>query len=362
MLAVTVAMSCCLALSAYGGHVDPRVSAMPSLLTLALPYVAMAMVALTAMLLLLRQWRSVAVAGMALVACAGPLLTMCPPNLFEQRLSDDQTLRSFKVMTLNAKYFRYNDGDSGRTQRQALEYLAQAPADVVLLQEACAGGFLSSLPSADKELIGKIKSSYPYQTDDNEMLAILSRYPFTMEQAERFNFTSAYMHYKVYVHGREVDIVNVHLQSFMLSEKDKQFYRDYTSRRGIGSHLEQTDSFKTSIVGKLKQAFRQRADQADIIRQKIGQMGRNVIVCGDFNDTPCSYAWRTMLGDDFTDAYSACAFGPTITYHERKFWFRIDHILYRGDMQAVAIKRGTQLISDHYPLVATMVLRPKPQD
>ena len=81
-----------------------------------------------------------------------------------------------------------------------------------------------------------------------------------------------------------------------------------------------------------------------------------MIVCGDFNDTPGSYSYRTVRGDDMRDAYLDCAFGPAITYHDNRFYFKIDHVLYRGNLRAVDIERGRIDASDHYPLLATFVL------
>ena len=80
-------------------------------------------------------------------------------------------------------------------------------------------------------------------------------------------------------------------------------------------------------------------------------------MAGDFNDIQGSYALRTILGDgDMHDAYAENAFGPTITYHGNRFYFRIDHVLYRGDMEAVDIERGDTPSSDHYPLLTTFVM------
>jgi endonuclease/exonuclease/phosphatase (EEP) superfamily protein YafD len=60
----------------------------------------------------------------------------------------------------------------------------------------------------------------------------------------------------------------------------------------------------------------------------------------------------------FKDAYRQCGFGPEITYNANKLYFRIDHILYRGDMDAINIRRGKLKSSDHYPLLATFLWIP----
>ena len=51
-------------------------------------------------------------------------------------------------------------------------------------------------------------------------------------------------------------------------------------------------------------AFRIRAKQAEAVSEEIkNAKGDYVLVCGDFNDTPISYAHRTIQGD-LTDAFA----------------------------------------------------------
>ena len=44
----------------------------------------------------------------------------------------------------------------------------------------------------------------------------------------------------------------------------------------------------------MRQAYIQRADQVDIIKEDIRLSPYPVIVCGDFNDTPVSYTYKTL--------------------------------------------------------------------
>ena len=57
----------------------------------------------------------------------------------------------------------------------------------------------------------------------------------------------------------------------------------------------------------------------------------------------------------FRDAYNELGLGPGITYHANRFWFRIDHILYKGNMEARWLVRQRHKSSDHYPLVTRFV-------
>lgn len=74
-----------------------------------------------------------------------------------------------------------------------------------------------------------------------------------------------------------------------------------------------------------------------------------IIICGDFNDTPISYAYNRMK-KGLKDAYVSTAFGPGITYYEDFFLFRIDHIMYSDNIKAYQAGRDKVKYSDHYPL------------
>ncbi len=128
--------------------------------------------------------------------------------------------------------------------------------------------------------------------------------------------------------------------------EDKKLYSDF---------LQNTDSVKleqvtTNIRTRLGGAYRMRAQQVKKVKQFIDtQETWGTIICGDFNDTPISYAYHQMK-KGLKDAYVSTAFGPGITYHEDLFLFRIDYILHSEDMKAYKTKVDKVTYSDHYPL------------
>ena len=134
---------------------------------------------------------------------------------------------------------------------------------------------------------------------------------------------------------------------------DTEIYKRSNDRRHVETH--DIKALSGNLLSNLYSACRKRAEQAKQLRQFVDSAGTNVIVCGDFNDTPDSFSYRTAKGNDLADAYTECAFGPTITYHANRFYFKIDHILYKGCFKAVDVERGKINSSDHYPLLATFV-------
>ena len=97
-------------------------------------------------------------------------------------------------------------------------------------------------------------------------------------------------------------------------------------------------------------AYKKRERQADLIANYIEQQDTNAtIVCGDFNDTPISYAYHKIKGD-MTDAFANTGLGQGITYHENRFWFRIDFIMHSLAFESYNCTVDKVKYSDHYPV------------
>ena len=97
--------------------------------------------------------------------------------------------------------------------------------------------------------------------------------------------------------------------------------------------------------------YTKRATQVQQITDYINQQDYDkLIVCGDFNDMPISYAYKKMRGN-LEDAYASTGFGPGITYHEHLFLFRIDYILHSKNLKAYKTTVDRVRYSDHYPVL-----------
>ena len=90
--------------------------------------------------------------------------------------------------------------------------------------------------------------------------------------------------------------------------------------------------------------------------------GQSIILCGDFNDTPLSYAYRTVCGS-LSDAYAEAGVGPGISYNRSIFRFRIDHLLHSSDMRAYCATVDNRVrLSDHYPLWCVLEMGEETKD
>ena len=108
-----------------------------------------------------------------------------------------------------------------------------------------------------------------------------------------------------------IRIFNIHFQSIRFGEEDYEFAEKVREMEDITNEEEyKHDSGR--IIKRLKKAFIRRAHQVDLVEQYIKSSPYPVIVCGDFNDTPSSYAYYT-ISDNLTDAFceSGNGFGQT---------------------------------------------------
>ena len=189
-------------------------------------------------------------------------------------------------------------------------------------------------------------------------LGYLSKRPVKTVEVYDDNKYFCYAVYQSSIGNRPAFIINTHLESIGLTKSDKRLYMGLTSPKQKHS----IRGVRSRLMSKLRNAFEQRAEQAEIIRAKAdslhaAQPEAVVMICGDFNDTPYSYAYLTAKGN-LCDAYRDGGFGPLKTYYRNRFYFHIDHILYSGDfLDATACRRGSSQASDHYPLVADFMIK-----
>lgn len=341
----------CTLLAGYGGYINPDKFALAQLANMTFPgWIVLTLILLAVNLFIRKKlaWLSVVV----LVACIGPILTISPLNFTSRSLSPDDESRTFTLLTYNVYNFRDNQGVNPEWGNRTLSYILSTDADIVCLQES------SNLNGVGKKAQrDSINSRYPYRLYSNRSgEVLLSKYHATEIDTPQPDWGSgSFCAYNVEVEGHEVTVVNCHLQSIGLTDDDKELYRELTDKELRNPSRSELSKVKNGIVTKLLAAFRIRAQQARYIKEFLATRKGNVILVGDFNDVPGSYAYRTIKSDGLKDAYSECAFGPTVTYNDNRFYFRIDQMLYRGDLEAVRIKRGDLRSSDHYPLLATFL-------
>ena len=335
--------------SAYGGRVNPEYLTIPAVLCLALPYFALLTIILIVFWAISKKVIFTTLGVLTLIACSGPLGQAMPLHTGAKAEPGQQTFKIISWNVLHTDDLKKPDYPGNR----AVEFMVNSGADVICLAEL--NNFSSAeLKKASPALIDSLIRTYPYRAGlSTTDIKILSKYPVTREGHSyitdaghhRFDF------FKVNFPGSKIlNIGMVHLYSYDLTEEERQVIKEMKSVDGAKASMKE---LKGSILGKLRNAFRQRADNARVLRKAIDEIRPSapLIVCGDFNDVPASYAYNLIMGDDMHDAYAETNMGFTWTYNKHLFLFHIDQMLYRGDIVPLKVKVGKINTSDHYPLI-----------
>lgn len=350
--------------SAYGGTFNPEERVIASMAAMVLPLLLIAGIVLSAIDLLLDK-RLILVIAAGWAVSLPSILVFSPLHFWKPSLTEQQQKDSFTFLTYNVLHFWDFRGEDypGVERNETLDYILSTDADVVNLQEYDVLDTKGPWKIKESQ-VDSLKTLYPYQYTDLDLkYALFSKYPF--EQIELHTPREArlaMLGFKLNIKGHEIHLINVHLKSIGLTPEDKTLYKEALDLPATKSELKrELKEVKSQLLSKLSEAFKIRTIQARTVRNIVDSIGGPFIVAGDFNDIPNCYAVRTIKGKDMHDAYAEAAFGPTITYHGDKFYFRIDQILYRGPFKAVDIERGDISSSDHNPLLATFVFDPEKQ-
>lgn len=342
-----------LIISAYAGAINPVEHSLAPVVAMTFPFwLAGTLLCIVATLFIRRI---AAVAGVLGILISMPSILDFSPIRFPGSVDEDDetfTLMSYNVLNLFNKTGLY-PGDVNPT----LSYILDRDDDIVCLQE-----INSFHPSKSNHVtaaqIDSLHTQYPYIYIGSYSQAILSKYPVEPVQIgfKYANVSGAadMACFRVEVKGKKITIFNIHLQSFDLVNTDREMFVKLTKLEGNEQEIKE---MRNHLINKIRIAGPQRVhDTEELIRYINKYGGPNVIVCGDFNDVPGSYPLRLLERLHLKEVYPEVGFGPMITYNTERFYFRIDHILYRGDMHPVKMSRGKIKSSDHYPIEATFII------
>lgn len=350
LLVGTLLVSGAYLLGAYSGYIPPVRWIIPAFLGLFFPALLVAQIGVTIFWLLAWDERRLLLVAAVWLISLPQLLVYFPISRAEKSLGTEE--ESLRILSYNVCAFGFKP-HTKTSPNATLQYIKSSGADIVCIQEA----MLNQNPWAgvvSKTLRSYLDEDYPYinvirVNRGGSTLALLSKYP--IKEAKEIplpSWVNGAVAYKVDIRGKETLVINVHLESFRLRRVDGE---DYLRLAKDGDAIR----LKDALRAKLSPTFRSHNIQANIIHDLIQSYGSGrVIVCGDFNDTPLSYA-RYKIGEGLEDAFVSKGNGLGITFHTRPFFVRIDHILFGPAFRALRCEVDkTASESDHYPIEAVL--------
>lgn len=263
--------------------------------------------------------------------------------------NNSPSINSVRVMSYNVHYFNA----TALSQKTALEKeqqkifrtIQEQPIDIFCGQEF--SGKTTTYTKKAKEFLVKEMGLSHHFKGGGSSLAIFSKYPILKTGIIDFpNSYNGAIYVDLKLPTTTTRVYSFHLQSIGLgSDEHEIFNKDNLSSLG------KNDTQKTyqRINSKLKEAFLLREEQANFIAEHINNSPHPVLVCGDMNDTPNSYAYG-QLSAKLKDAFQEKGSGFGSTYAGSLPFLRIDYAFTSPNCVIEAFKVVSNTSSDHYPI------------
>ena len=332
--------------SAFGGYGKPEHLSYLPLLVLSYPITVILNLLFGIAWLFVKKRYSL-ISFISIAVTLPQFLTFSPFN-FNRFNKEKNSAGSYTLMTYNVYDLRkYSEADGNYGIEEIIKY----DPDFVCMQEVWNAENIKDVHGISDRQVKILQKRYPYR--GGFYLGFYSKHPTQFIESFKDDKYFCYEIYQTKIHEHDTYIINMHLESIGLTDSDKELYLELTN---IKDKKKTIRGVRSQLMRKLKHAFVNRQNQSHLIKNAIDSLTQvnpkaEIIACGDFNDTPYSYSYRTIKGD-FFDAYSEAGIGPVYTYNADRFFFRIDHIFYNGkNLEAVSTRRGKDKASDHYPLI-----------
>lgn len=355
LLSINLIFALLLIGAAFNDRISPESVSYLYYLGMAFPFFAVVNIFFLIYWLYRQKWYSSLLSVGALLISSAALFTYCPIN-YKKELPPDG---SFKILSYNVRQFNFGERDK-KKKNPTLEYIATQAADVICIQEF---GYSDKSTMLSFNEIRKRLKEYPYyhvyKLTENRWhtygLACFSKFPLSNVTPIKFDKAEAVgaVAYTVKIGHKKMRLFNCHLQSNRFTGEDRKFYKNMVEKFSA----DKLEDFNSIIVKKMDRAYSERAKQARKVRKELEKTDLEVVVCGDYNDTPLSYTYRTIKGSTLNDAFTNTASGLGISYYENHFYFRIDHILHTKGVNSYQCEIDRVKHSDHYPISCYLYFR-----
>ena len=265
------------------------------------------------------------------------------------RIHRNDSTGDLKVISFNARIFNvyFNNGKDTSSVNMMIDWINAQEADIICLQE-----FYNDPKSSNFNTIKKIRdfSNYYYFHSPkviNRIGAefgdiIFSKYPILRKGQILFekNSLNKVIYVDLKVGEDTIRVYNMHLQSMHIIEDELINSEDLQS------------GFK-QLTSNLKNGFILRAGQIRVLKENLRECPYPILLCGDLNDLPYSYAYQE-LNSDLSNGFSEAGNGFGFTFNGKLFFLRIDNHFFSEELMIHTYKTHREMkCSDHFPVSAT---------
>jgi endonuclease/exonuclease/phosphatase family metal-dependent hydrolase len=344
--------------SCYGYLVDPQKFWFISLLALASFYF------LLVILGFIFFWL-VANPRYTLIGIISLLLAWVPlKHLVKIRISHEFSVKkannTLRVMSWNVEHFKVAEYKTHPEKKmQMIGLINKYNPDVACFQEMVAS---DKNPEAINTIEGFVKdlnmpyyyysynSKLDFDKDHRFGIIIFSKYPLVNKMTVSYNpnnYNSIFQYVDLAKDGDTFRLFNTHLQSMKFTDENRRYIED--------PEVDDEKNIKESIsvLRKLKNGLAERKEQTLRLKKEMNESKYPIIVCGDFNDVPNSFAYKTV-GKGLKNAFAEKGAGIGRTLSHTSPTLRIDNIFTDPRFLIEQYVRINRKISDHMPIVADL--------
>jgi len=354
LLWVNYAFVVSLLISAAAKYISPQLFWLIAFFGLAFPYLVI--INLIFVIYWLSQFRREALVSLIVIL----LCSFTVRKYFQVSFSSEGSNSDVKVTSYNCMIFDlYNWSKNKQSRQKILSSLQEINPDILCLQEFYNSDDPKGFNNIDTVLAVLNAKYYHVEFTTLAMkhdyfgIATFSKYPIINKGKIVFNTRSnnICIYTDVLIEKDTLRIYNMHLQSISFNKKDYTFIGDLTDSGDAKDELVNSKN----ILRRLKRAFVKRAEQAEKVSASIKSCPYKIILCGDFNDTPASYAYN-LISDNLKDSFIEKGSGFGKTYAGKFPQFRIDYILHSEDIKCTKFIRSDETFTDHFPITAYIKL------
>jgi endonuclease/exonuclease/phosphatase family metal-dependent hydrolase len=256
-----------------------------------------------------------------------------------------EQMETFRLMTFNARKYNFYEWVPDRKEVAGIveKMVQREMPDVILIQEHI--NFWGT-----PQFKGYQKYVYHDGSKNTLGFAIYSRFPIIRSGYESYGLghhrlVDFYGWSDIVIAEDTLRFLNVHLASIGLPVDDYGLLNNpsETSQQELKRDLR-------DIVRKMWEAYKWRGQQVPVLIKAIQESPYPVILCGDINDPPVSYA-AFQIGRKLQDSFRNSGQGLSGTYAKSKYPFRIDYIFHPKRLKSFNHRVITDVYSDHYPVV-----------
>jgi endonuclease/exonuclease/phosphatase family metal-dependent hydrolase len=330
------------------------------LLTLSLPYILLTLLIFFFCWLFAKKiWMLISL--LAIAFCWKAMNNIIPLR-FPSTFKKEKDTADIRIMSWNVEHFDILEYKTHPEKKeQMMNLVREWQPDIACFQEMVGG-------DDDKAInyLGDFKRimnftgyyySYESRLDFDRVhhfgIITFSRYPILNKQTVSnppHDYNSIFQYIDVLVNSDTVRVFNIHLQSLKFSAENLKY---------IDNPSTNTDTAlkeSRNIISKLKRGFVKRSVQSNHVREEIDRSPYPVVVCGDFNDVPNSYAY-CRIGDGLKNAFVEKGIGFGRTYSGISPTLRIDNIFTDKRFMIKQFTRISKKLSDHFPIMADVSLQ-----